>query len=840
MAKFDYKTAAVKTPDELLRELGSRKEGLDSAEAARRLANIGPNNIELHDTRWHQMLAHQFRSSFVYLLLAASIISFVLGEAIDAALILAFIIINTLIGFFQEYKAERALKILGSIVTRTARVIRDGQIQEVNTDTIVPGDIIMLEAGDMIPADGRFIVAKNMTVDESSLTGESVPVEKQINIISAVPLDIFHASSIGFSRTTVMSGDAQLLVCATGRDTEVGTIASVFVKTPEVSGFEKGINRFSIFILKLITVTIIAMVGANIAIHGYDAGIVRLIVFSIALLVGVIPETLPLVTTMAMSRGALRMARRAVVPRRLSAIEDLGSIEVLCTDKTGTITENQHAVADVFGKRDDVLFWALAAASASTGRIAKTHNIFDEALSRAAEKGIEKRLAAIERLNELPFDPNRRRDSALVHIDQKKILVVRGAPEALVSAGAKEEWEKAISWALKEGRKGRRVLAVACSDYADRDNNVLTPKDEEGAELIGLVSFADALKPGAKQALGRAEKLGVRVKIITGDTREVAGWIAHQAGLIDMPDDVMTGEEFELLSIPEQERAAEEYDVFARTTPLQKLTIIQTLQRRHLVGFLGEGFNDAPALKAADVALAIDTASDIARDASDIILLNKGLDVIIDGIREGRVIFANTIKYIKATLTSNFGNFYALAFASLIVDYPPMLPAQILLLNILTDLPMVSIATDSVDNTELRKPRGYSVREVVLAAIVLGLVSTSFDFAFFGFFVRKGEQTLQTMWFIGSVLTELVLLFSVRTALPFFRARRPGIIIGAASIVVGVLAVALPLWEPTAALFSFDYPTASHLYTTFALVAAYFATTEIVKLLYGRLVNNKR
>jgi Mg2+-importing ATPase len=351
----------------------------------------------------------------------------------------------------------------------------------------------------------------------------------------------------------------------------------------------------------------------------------------------------------------------------------------------------------------------------------------------------------------------------------------------------------------------------------------------------GIISFADVLKPTTRTAVQHAERLGVRVKILTGDSKEVAGWVGVETGLTDDPAEVLLGDEFERMTSEEKAAAVERYDVFARTNPTQKFDIVKTLEETHLVGFLGEGFNDAPALKIAHVGLAVQGASDIAQDASDVVLLDASLEVIVDGIREGRKIFANTMKYIRATLTSNVGNFYALAFAALFIPYLPMLPVQVLLLNLLSDFPMISIAADSVDEAELERPRGYKVVELTAVAVVLGAISTLFDFAFFGYFVRFDEPAvLQTMWFMGSVLTELVLLFSIRTSLPFWKSRRPSPTVLWLTLGVIVGTVALPFVPPVRELFGFIVPEARHLTMAFALVVLYFAATETAKLLFYR------
>lgn len=828
MITFSYQEIATKTKDEALALLGSSTLGLTTSEADTRMNIAGTNMITAKEVTWWEVLLRQFRSAFVYLLVAASSIAIALGEYFDAGMIFLFLLLNASLGFFQEFRAERSLRLLKSFIERTTRVRRDGKIVTIPIRNVVPGDVVVLDAGDMLPADGYFIHADQTTIDESAISGETIPVEKVAAALGETPKGMYDARNIGFSRTTILSGDAELLVFATGDRSLVGSIATSMREAESPSAFEEGISGFSMFILKMVLATIPLVFGLNLFVHHDTINIGEFLIFAIALTVSVIPEALPLVTTISLSRGALALAKKHVVPRRLSAIEDLGSIEILCTDKTGTITENKLSVAEIYGDREKVLHYALAE-PLSVEEANVQNSVFDKAILEAATPETVALLASLSRIDELPFDPVRRKESVLVALDGKHVLVVRGAPESCYGA----EDIAALAWANTEGKKGRRVLAIGYRKMLKRTTSALA-EDEGACEFVGMISFADPLKPSTKQAVADAHQLGVQVKIITGDSREVAAWVAREAGILREDGLVITGDEFMALGGDERGRIARQADVFARTTPQQKLEIIKTLRDQSLVGFLGEGFNDAPALKIAHVGLAVSNASDIAQDASDIILLSPSLETIIDGIREGRKIFANTLKYVKATLTSNFGNFYALALSSLFVPYLPMLPIQVLLLNLLSDFPMISIAGDTVDEAELKRPRGYQVKEITAVAIVLGIVSTIFDFSFFGYFQQFGEGTLQTMWFIGSILTELVLLFSIRTMLPFWKAKRPSAIVIGLTVSVMVFTVILPFIPAAREAFGFVTPSLTHLATALGLVATYFISTEIAKLLFYR------
>ncbi len=839
MKPVRFQDIALKNIDEALALLASSSLGISEHVAEQRLQEIGRNEVVTKEVNWREILIRQFKSAFIYLLLGASLLAMVLGEYLDAGVIFLFLALNAFLGFFQEYRAEHALKLLKNFIDRKTRVRRGGKELFISVATVVPGDVVILNAGDMIPADGYFLRAEGVTVDESPMTGETEPVKKTTGALLTPPSDFYEATNIGFSQTTLVSGDADFLVFATGKQTEVGAIAQVMEAAESPSAFEEGISRFSKFILKLVGVTVPLVFILHLFVQGGTVSFGDFLLFSIALTVSAIPEALPLVTTISLSRGALLLAKKQVVPRRLSAIEDLGSIDVLCSDKTGTITENKLSVSSIWGDEKEVARYALMAPCSAPDATNLQNSVFDKALFAYAPEQSQSLPAHLRRIDELPFDPIRRRDTVLVTYGEQTLLVMRGAPAEVYAACRTKISKAAQVWEREQGTRGCRVLAVAYKDVSGKPIHEIQERDEKGFTALGMVAFSDPLKASTKQAILHATQLGVRVKIITGDSKEVAGWVGHEAGILSSPSEVILGSELAQLSPEEKLAAVEKYNVFARTMPLQKYEIIELLQKKHLVGFLGEGFNDAPALKIAHVGLAVENASDIAQDASDIILLNPSLEVIVDGIREGRTIFANSMKYIRATLTSNFGNFYALAFSSLFIPYLPMLPIQVLLLNLLSDFPMISIATDTVDDEELKRPRGYNVGELTLIAIVLGVVSTLFDFAFFGYFMRFTEGVLQTMWFMGSILTELILLFSIRTALPFWRAKRPSKTVIWLTLSVMLLTIVLPYIPLMQQVFGFVRPTLAHMGVVAFLVLFYFASTEIVKLLFYRFWKTK-
>lgn len=836
---MDFSLYTTKSVEEAIGELASsRKSGLSQELVKQRQEQYGPNLIQARLIHWWQILARQLSSPLVYLLLVAAVLAFLLKEYLNGTMILLFVGINTFLGFYQEYRSEQTARLLKRYLVSKVRVRRDGKEMLVDEITLVPGDIIILQTGDIIPTDVRFLTAQNLLVDESVLTGEAFPVKKTASVLGREIKAIHDAENIGFSGTTVVGGKSEGIVIATGRKTVMGGVAKLTLETDRESGFERGIRQLSRFILYLVLITLILVFLSHLIFKHGSTNFIEFLLFSIALAVSVIPEALPVVMTFSLSRGAVRLAKNKVVVRRLSAIEDLGSIEVLCADKTGTLTENSLTVASAYGDRpDESLFHANLAGYMLAGQREPTVNPFDKAMWQKRDAHQEQAFAEYSRVSEIPFDSERRRDTVLVKHGRHYELIVRGAPELLLAFSKnlnKQKKQELTQWLVKEGKEGRRVLAIAKMTGIKRENYDLA-QDDRNLTFLGLISFMDPIKKSTPAAVKQAQQLGIQIKILTGDRKEVAGSVATQVGLIQSPKAVITGEEFDRLSPANQIKAVHQFQVFSRVSPQQKYTIIQLLQKDKEVGFLGEGINDAPALKVANVALVVQGASDIAREAADIVLLKKSLAVIIDGIKEGRKVFANTIKYIKTTLASNFGNFYAIAIISLLIDYLPLLPLQILLLNLLSDFPMIAIATDTVSAEDLLQPKKYQVKDIGFIAMILGAVSTIFDFILFGLFVRRGADVLRTNWFIGSILTELVLIFSLRTRFFAFTAKPPSFALSLLSVAAAIFTVLFPYTNLGQQVFAFLPPSTIHLWLVLIIVLLYFATTESIKLAYYRL-----
>ena len=832
----------IKNIEETLRALNASKKGLTEKEVGDRLKNYGLNEIKIKEKKLFDIFLKQFKSPFFYLLFIAAIFSFLLAETINGLLILFFVLINVSLGFFQETKAEKTASALKKYIPLKTRVLRQNNEKVIEQKFLVPGDIVLLEAGNIIPADLRLLKTQDFLVDESILSGESVPVPKTSQVLSEETKEIFKAQNIVFTGTSVVSGEAEGVVIGTGKNTVIGEITKLAGETVRESVYEKNLLDFSRLILRIVIITIVFVFLANLAIKGRTT-FFEFLIFSIALIISILPEALPLVVTFAFSQGALRLAKKRVVVKRLSAIEDLGNVEVLCTDKTGTLAENKLILKEIRSPEPEkCLLYALLTSAYMKEKIESTLNPFDFAIFQKAPPEIKHSFKKFKMISEIPFDPFRKRNSALLRDESgNQILITKGEPETILKISSKfiddTSREEIVRNIEKEGKEGKRILAIAFREFSEP--LLLERGDEKDLTFLGFFSFQDPLKETAKEAIQMAKKLGLQIKILTGDSKEVAGQIAKEIGLIKDPQDVILGEDLEVLSEEHFEKKAQEFSVFARISPQTKFKIVSTLQKKFEVGFLGEGINDAPALKVANIAIAVKEGADISREVSDIILLEKDLRVIVDGVKEGRHIFVNINKYIKSTLSSNFGNFYSIAFISFLIPFLPMLPVQILLVNLLTDFPLITIASDRVDIQELRKPKFYQLQNVIVLIIFLAFVSTIFDFFFFGIFHNVKPQLLQTLWFIESVVTEILLIFSIRTPGFFLKAKIPSLPLIILSSFATAVAILLPFTNFGRSFFHFVSPPLSALLILFSLVLVYFLVSEIIKLIYFRKFLNR-
>lgn len=784
---------------------------LTTTEIESRLHLHGKNELPQPQYRFLRLLARQFKNVFIVFLLVASGVTYALGEVFDASFILLFVFLGVGLSLFQEYKSNAAADKLRSYLVRTITVRRDNEDVEIAVTDIVPGDILKLESGDIVPADATILRAESVQVDETTFTGESVPVSK----VAATEGAAAESSSL-LQGTVMLRGLAYAEVTATGGQTRLAQIAHTAAITESTSELTKGVSRISTFVLRMTFITLLFVIIANVVIDGSGADIPSLLVFAIALAISVIPESLPLVMTFSLSRGALKLAKNHVIVKRLSAVQDLGSIELLCTDKTGTITENKLRYRNEYLIPESP--WHPLVFSRLTANDLNKRNPepFDQATDEALSDRMRDIVSSFKLLEEEPFDPVLRSNGAKVeHHDGSVLHIRRGSPDYFIEQGMVAR-EMVGGWLDDEERQGRRVLGVSY----DRG---------EGACFGGFISFADTLKETTQKTLATAKDLNVGVIIITGDSLRVAEAIGREVKLVTQADEVVEASAFFALPIEEQHARIGTIRVFARTTPDQKLSLVTLLKERYTVGFLGEGINDAAALKAASVSLVVQSASDVARETADIVLTKSDLRVILDGIRLGRETHANTLKYIRATLVSNFGNFYAVAVGSLFITFLPMLPKQLLLLNLLSDFPMMAIAFDRVNKHEIARPQKYDFKALYIIFITLGLVSTVFDFLWFGLFFREGAGVLQTNWFMASVITEIVLLFSIRSMLPIEKVGLPAPLIIWLAAAAFFSTIALPFIPLTAHYFEFIAPSWHDLLLILSLTVVYLIVTELVK-----------
>ncbi|MDD4081161.1 MAG: magnesium-translocating P-type ATPase [Eubacteriales bacterium] len=826
----------------LIKALKSNQDGLPEKEAADRLSLYGPNAL----TQRRQFSAiraflSQVGNPLVLVLIFAAAVSLLAGEWIDAGIVIVIVLISSLLSFLQEYSASHAVEELRSKITIKTTVIRDGKENEIPAQNLVPGDIVLLSSGSLVPADGALLSANSFYVNQAVLTGETFPVEKRA-APSGEMATLTEQTNVAFMGTNVRSGTARMLVVQTGAATQYGRIAGSLLEKPEETEFERGIRGFGLLLTRIVLVLVLAVLAVNLLLK---KPIIDTLLFAIALAVGIAPELLPAIMNINLSKGAQAMAKSGVIVRRLNAIENLGSMDILCTDKTGTITQgvvNLDSALDYQGKpSDEVMRWACLNASLQTG----IRNPLDEAIMRQAQK----HTAGMDKLAEIPFDFTRKRLSVVVDKDPgsgvEPFLITKGALEnilAVCSIVKTAEGDRALD---KNGLdrinqqftqwsgQGFRVVGIAVKPVA-RQEKYSAADDEQGMAFMGFLLFFDPPKEGVAQTIAGLKELGVDVKVITGDNHLVARHVAQAVGLAS--DRVLSAKELDALSNDALTRVALETSVFAGVDPNQKERIIHALKRSgHVVGYMGDGINDAPALISADIGISVDTAVDVAKEAADFVLLKKDLNVLIAGIREGRRTFANTLKYIYTTISANFGNMLSMAGASLFLPFLPLLAKQILLNNFLSDIPAIGVPGDAVDPELVEKPRQWNLRGIRNFMIIFGLVSSLFDYAAFGLLMlvaRAKEPMFQTGWFVESLLTELVVALVVRTRRLSWQSR-PGRLLMILTLFVAVVTFALP-YLPFAGILGFTPLPAWLMLSLAAITVLYAGAVEITKKMYYR------
>jgi Mg2+-importing ATPase len=818
--------------DDVFARVRASRQGLSTDEATQRLKALGPN--QLQTARLQSELAELFRAAanpLVIILLIAGAASAFLGEVTEAVLIAGIVLLSSGINVWQTFRSQRAVSRLQTAVAPTATVLRDGAWIELPRRDVVVGDIVRLGAGDLVPADARLVTADDLYVQQSALTGESLPSEKTPSdgpITRSGP----DAAELVFLGTSIVSGTATAVVFATGAQTAFGDIVERLAARPEETEFERGTRRFGTLILQTVLFLVLFILIVNVTL-GRDA--FQSLLFSVALAVGLTPEFLPMITTVTLAQGAIRMAREKVIVKHLSAIQNLGSIDVLCSDKTGTLTAGTLSLdrsVNPFGtEAERPLFFATLNSRFQTG----VKSPLDAAI-------VERRVAGTDvfsKTDEIPFDFERRRLSVIVESRDAVFLVTKGAPEAVLSACSTYEIDgsvypldasattRCLDLFQAMSERGLRVLAIAYRKVSQRSG--FTIADERDLVLVGFLAFADPLIEGVNASIDRLRRDGVRVKILTGDNELVTRSICTQVGIDG--GRIVLGDEIERMDEAALARVAEQTSVFARVSPSQKHRIIRALKAHgHVVGFLGDGINDAPSLHGADVGISVAGAVDVAREASDIILLERRLDVLHAGIIAGRKSFGNVLKYLLMGTSSNFGNMFSMAGAALFLPFLPMLPTQILLNNFLYDFAQITIPTDNIDPVYVERPQRWNIGMIRNFMLLIGPVSSLYDFLTFYVLLRVfhfGETLFHTGWFLESLATQTLVLFVIRTAGRPWN-NRPSLPLIVTTLTVVAVGAFLPQTPAAGALGFAPLPPA---YFAFLLsvVGTYLVIVEIVK-----------
>ncbi len=838
--------------DSLLKELGSSIEGLRTDVAISRLRQYGPNTIDI-TRKIHPLLQFLalFLSPLPLLLIALSIISLVTGGVTGSLVIGAMVFLSTGLAFLQEYKSNKAAEKLRQLVSIKVTVLRENLEQDIPLSELVPGDLVKLSAGDLIPADLRLLSTNDLFVNQSSLTGEAMPVEKVAS--SSDAKSVFELPNICFMGSHVVSGLGLAVVVHTASQTMFGQLAKDIVSAKKTSSFDKGIKQFIWLMIKFMAV----MVPAVFLINGLIKGDwLEALLFATAVAVGLTPEMLPMLVTINLAKGAIAMSRKRVIVKRLNSIQNLGAMDVLCTDKTGTLTQDEiilERYVDIAGNEDEtVLEYAYLNSHYQSG----LKNLLDVAVLKHID--IHQKLhqaAAFEKLDEIPFDFQRRRMSVVVKQNEAlQILICKGAVEEIASCCTKVVLNgqvQAITPELKVQQEslfaelssdGFRVIAVAIKEIAVANanpNNHYTVADENNLTLVGYVAFLDPPKDSARPAIAELHALGVKVKILTGDNELVTRKICSEVGV--SVKRVLIGSQVDELTDDQLATVAEEISVFARMSPQQKARVIQVLQSKgHVVGYLGDGINDGPGLKTADVSISVDTAVDIAKESADIILLEKNLLIMKEGVLEGRKVFGNIMKYIKMSASSNFGNMFSMVGASALLPFLPMAPVQILLNNLLYDFSQTSVPTDNVDAEYLTEPRTWDIAHIARYMFCIGPISSLFDYATFGllWFVLRADSLadaslFQTGWFVESLLSQTLIVHIIRTGkIPFIQSR-PSLPLLLTTSVICLVAIVLPFSHLAGPLQMSPLP-AIYWYGLAPILLCYFGLTQFVKSLLVR------
>jgi P-type Mg2+ transporter len=826
--------------DQLLQRLQSTPQGLNSSEAGQRLARYGPNSLRPKKKANPGIIfLSQFKSPIIIILIGAAFLSFFLGESTEAIIIFVIVFLSGLLGFWQEKGAADAMNELLAIVEVQASILRDGKEQEIVVEDVVPGDIAILSAGSSIPGDCQILESSDLFVDESTLTGETFPAEKEAG---PKPEDIPLAqrSNALFMGTHVISGSAKAIVVLTGPSTEFGKISQHLKTKPKVTEFEHGIRCFGYLLMEVTTALISVIFVINVILH---RPVLDSFLFSLALAVGLTPQLLPAIISVNLAQGARQMASHKVIVKQLQSIENFGSMNVFCSDKTGTLTEGTVELSNALdangNESHQVLLYAYLNSYYETG----FHNPIDDAIRQ--RKGFD--LSNYTKLDEIPYDFVRKRLSILVKNDSGRMLITKGALDQVLEVCNQAETPDGKSAPVESvkdrinkefeslSQKGFRTLGIAYRDLGDQE--LVSKEDEKDMIFLGYVTFFDPLKKDVGVTIQELERLGVSLKVITGDNRLVAASAGEKVGLAK-GQQPLTGTELSSMSDEALESRVNQIDIFAEIEPNQKERIILALRKSgNVVGYMGDGINDAPALHAADVGISVETAVDVAKDAAEIVLLEKDLEVLAQGVREGRVTFSNTLKYVFMATSANFGNMFSMAGASLFLSFLPLLPSQVLLTNLFTDLPEMTIATDNVDPEMVDHPRRWNIGFILKFMLVFGPLSSIFDYMTFGLLIlilHASPDLFRTGWFIESVISASFIVLVIRTRKPFFRSR-PSKYLALATVIVAVVTVGI-VFTPLADPLGFVRLPITFYPALAAIVVLYVLSAEITKkIFYSRV-----
>ncbi len=838
------------TKKRLISHFNSSERGVSSKEASVRLLKYGKNEVkEKRQLFLLNLVLRNLFSPISIALFLAGATSFIIGDQQSSLIIFILVLLSVVINVVQEYRSHKVVEKLQKLVTYSCNVIRDGKVLQINSRELVPGDVVHLSVGDRIPADMRILSSENLKMDESLITGEYYPVTKTSRTIlkkSPIPQEM---ENIAFTGSIVKEGKGLGMVIATGKSNFIGRTVRLIDEIKDESNFEMDLKKFSQYLLNVILLVVILVTLVNIYVqHDF----VLSFLFAVTLAVGLIPEPLPLMIATVLSRGAMKLASKGVIVKRMSATEDLGNVDVLCCDKTGTLTENRLRVIDSFNCDGSNNTTPVILGAVCSSVILQDHHVRGNQIDVALHEFVKMHDSIKEKKEEyvveqeIPFDYERQRMSVVAKLKGQRILVSKGSPEAILSSSAFalekgkvvhiNRMRSKIMETYKDlSRQGLRLIAVGIKELGKKKS--YSKSDESELIFVGFISFIDPPKHSARETLQLAKKYGIDIKIITGDGAEVTKTIANQLHFNIPEDRIMSGHEIDMAILTNDISRIENTTIFSRATPQQKLKIIKILRSKgHVVAYLGDGVNDAPSLMEADVGVSVNEGSDVSKEAADIILTHKTLHSVIDGILIGRTLFTNIAKYLRCTFAGNFGNLFTIAFASGFLRFIPLLPSQLLYINFLTDFPLFTFSVDNVDNEELKQPKRWRTDHIIRNGAIFGAISTVFDLILIFYLIYMlgvTEELFRTVFFLEIIFSEVFVVLSLRSTKPFFMANGPSFFLVFVIFLSALIGVA-SVFPPLANYFGFETPITDLLVFVVMLSVGYALTTELVKFLVYR------